>query len=73
MDFRFLGLRQRNLSPLSLFGTRYYHRMRYHTSTSEDTPRAAYLLPLQTHVRPQHSCLSNHVEMERRISMIFLT
>ena len=25
MDFRFLGLRQRNLSPLSLFGTRYYH------------------------------------------------
>eukprot|EP00966_Prymnesium_polylepis_P215971 4999900-Prymnesium_polylepis.1 len=22
--------------------------MRYHTSTSEDTPRATYLLPLQT-------------------------
>eukprot|EP00966_Prymnesium_polylepis_P147118 3398379-Prymnesium_polylepis.1 len=31
MDFRFLGLRQRNLSPLSISVTRYYHRKRYHT------------------------------------------
>ena len=57
MDFRFLGLRQRNLSPLSLFGTRYYHRMRYHTSTPEDTPRAAYLLPLQTVRSCYHKCI----------------
>eukprot|EP00966_Prymnesium_polylepis_P266512 6156534-Prymnesium_polylepis.1 len=35
-------------SPLSMSGTRYYHRKRNHTSTSEDTPRAAFLLTLQT-------------------------